>query len=143
MAIIGDAEIRIGGASHVLGAPIRFEEYERKKRRYLHHPLDQSVSIDRVIIGTGVTEVVASIRFDTDPGSLVDRLSESADGGLPLVYLPSAADPGTSYTFAVVGVGDDIELARDRQFPDDYFHMWEVTVRLTTTDDLSALLSPV
>lgn len=141
MPIKGDAGFTYGAGptTHALAAPIRIESYRDLSRRFTRESLDRT-TIDRTTIGAGVTEILARIPYEDSPAALIAMLKDAANNGTEMDYFPSLADTLTSYAFTLTPeMGDAIELVPDSQMG-RWSKRWEITVRLRTSDDISALI---
>lgn len=132
MAIEGDACITYGGGptTHNLQQPMVNIEPVRRGERHTAVALDQ-VTIETVVVTTGVNEILGTFRYETDPVGLLDALEFGADGGT-ITYKESCAG-GPSFPCAVIEPGgNEIKLLRDSLL--GHLDEYEVRVRLRRTD---------
>ena len=87
--------------SHQLRVPLQQVRPGHRKRRYVREPLDYS-SRDVTSIGSGVYEIVALIRFDTDPDGLLSLLIAGLDGETLRYYPDETGDSGTYWDVVMV-----------------------------------------
>ena len=132
MAIEGDACITYDSplVTHNLQQPMVNIEPVRRGVRASATAIDQ-VTIETVVVTSGVNEILGTFRYETDPKSLLDALEFGADGGT-ITYKESCAS-GPSFPCAVIEPsGNEIKLLRDSQL--GHLDEYEVRVRLRRTD---------
>lgn len=100
-----------GAVVHDLRWPLFRPTTTRMKRRYQSWSLDGS-NLEVLTVGDGHDELVATVRFETDPWGLLDVLEAGADG-YTIEYAPSKA-AGVWYPLKLVEPsGAALDLARD------------------------------
>lgn len=99
----------------------------RVQRRYAADSLDYTAR-EVLIVGSGVDEATATIRFHGDAVELLDMLMAGANG-VVLSYLPSLAVPGTSFAMWLIEPGAErVELLAEeaRRTRGE----WQVSIRV-------------
>jgi hypothetical protein len=122
-----------GPTTHQLAAPLRELRPIALQRRYRRWSLDYT-AVDTVVIGAGVDDLLAVIRYDDQPAELRAMLKAGMNG-TQLDYYPDLA-LATLYPFRLVevqgGSGDEVAILPDR---DRFAHgEYEATVRLRRMD---------
>lgn len=135
-----------GTVQHLLAVPLSpgRELVPSVRKRRFDWFADDFASREVVTVGSGVSEVVASIRMDDEPAELMALLGAALDHDLTLDYRWD--ESGEVFPVRVVevlgGSPDEVALTGDR----DRFGggEWEVRVRLRRTDggSLAGMLEP-
>ena len=135
MAVEGAAAFKYSSGpvvTHDLQQPLRDIEPVRRQARWEASSLDFTAS-EVVTVGSGVHEIVAVLRYESDEPGLLDALEYGANGGQLDYYPDTVGSPGTFYPSKLVEPsGNEIRLLRDRDLGPIGEH--EVTIRLRRED---------
>lgn len=128
MALRGNAGFQYNaGAGTVtvpLEWPLRWTAPSTSRARFVAESMDRTHR-EVLVVGSGVAELTAEIRFHLDAAELQAMLDAGADG-YTLTYLPDLAQPGTSYPMELLEPsGDRISLTRD-----DAPRRWRTEIRV-------------
>lgn len=134
-SLFGNAGFKYGTGptTHRLGAPLREVHPIGVQTRYSRWSLDQTTR-DVTVIGAGVDDLSAVIRYENQPANLRAMLKAGMNGTL-LKYYPDLGS-STFYPFTLVSVeggsADEVAIKPDR---DRYgYGEYEASVRLRRTD---------
>lgn len=138
MAYFGAAALTWTDAAgdHVmlLQAPLRAQRNAIGQRRWVRESLDL-LNRNIVTVGSGVYELVGTVRYVDAGQSLADMLLAGVRGET-INYVPDADDPDRSWACWLVAPGEGAvaQLDADRGFPG--FEDQQIEIRLRRTDGL-------
>jgi hypothetical protein len=144
MAVEGAAAFKYesgGTQTHNLEQPLRDIQPVRRKKRYVGSSIDFS-AFHVVTIGSGVHEIVATIRYESDPSGLLDVLEHGADGGEIDYYPDTVGAPAEKYdSWLIAPGGDEIALMRDSQLGNSDYYEVQIHLRCSDGGNYDALLT--
>lgn len=137
-SLFGNAGFRYGAGpmTHRLGAPLRELRPISVQTRFVQWSLDKRTR-DVTVIGDGVDDLAAVIRYDNQPDLLRAMLKAGINGEV-LNYYPDLAG-STFYPLLLIEVegerGDEVAIRPDRDR--HMFGEYEAAVRLRRVDGLT------